>query len=211
MARQDGERKSITPEQGWETIQKTLDTSRSSMYLAGWTTIMLLWGTLYAIGYLSQYAVATLAPSFADTYPWYPGPLWAGVGLVGMIGSAIIGSRASKRNAQGPTSTGVGLRVFFFWISVVLAAFIIPPASGMWTNNPDGAAIGGVVIGIIALGYVLFGVMNHAAISLVGLGFAASYYIPSYIFGDIAPLVSANLMLVFVAVAWLWLRRSDAA
>ena len=210
MERQHGEQRPITPEQGWESIRNTLDSSRSSMYLAGWTTITLLWGALYAIGFVSQYFIATLAVSFAESYPWYPGPLWAGVGFVGMIASAIIGHRASRSNAQGPTATVAGLRVFIYWLSVLSAAFIIPAASGMWTNNPDGAAIGGVVIGVIALGYVLFGIMSHPAVSIVGAGFAASYYVPSYLFGDIAPVVSAVLMLVVVAGAWLWLRRTGA-
>lgn len=210
MERQPGEQQAITPEQGWESIRNTLDSSRSSMYVAGWTTISLMWGALFAIGYVSQYAVETLAVSFAENYPWYPAPLWAGVGFVGMIGSAIIGHRASRKNAQGPTATVAGLRVFVYWLSVISAAFIIPPASGMWTTNPDGAAIGGVVIGVIALGYILFGVMSHAAISVVGLGIAASYYIPSYLFGDIAPVISAVLMIVVVASAWLWLRKTGA-
>ena len=210
MQRQHGERQAISPEQSWESIQHTLDSSRSSMYVAGWTTIMLMWGALYAIGFLSQYAIETLAPAFAESYPWYPAPLWAGVGFVGMIGSAIIGYRASKRNAQGRTATRVGLRIFFFWMAVISAAFVIPPAAGMWTAEVDGAAIGGVVIGIIALGYVLFGIMSRVAISLVGLGFAASYYVPSHLLGDVAPVVSALIMLAVVGVAWLWLRRTDA-
>ena len=44
------------------------------MYVAGWPSIMLLWGGIVAIGYLSQYLVQTLAPGFADNYPWFPGP-----------------------------------------------------------------------------------------------------------------------------------------
>ncbi len=209
MERQHEHHQAITPAEGWESIQNTLDSSRSSMYTAGWTTITLLWGALYAIGFLSQYAIEGLADSFAETYPWYPGPLWAGIGLVGMIGSAFIGHRASRRIAQGRTATKVGIRIFFFWVAVLAAAFIIPPASGMWSSEVDGAAIGGVVIGIIALGYVLFGIMNRPLISLVGVGIAASYYVPSHLFGDIAPVVSAVLILAVVGVAWLLLRRSE--
>ena len=211
MERQHGEQHPITPEQGWESIRNTLESSRSSMYVAGWTNITLMWGALFAIGFVSQYAIETLAASFAESYPWYPAPLWAGIGFIGMIGSATIGHRASRNNSQGPTATIAGIRVFVYWLSVISAAFIIPPASGMWTTNADGAAIGGVVIGIIALGYVLFGVMSHAAISVVGLGIAVAYYLPSYLFGDVAPLVSAVLMLAVVTVAWLWLRRTGTS
>ena len=35
---------------------------------------MLLWGGIVAIGYVSQFAVQTLGPGFADNYPWFPGP-----------------------------------------------------------------------------------------------------------------------------------------
>ena len=201
----------ITPEQGWEAIQATLDRSRSSMYMAGWTSIMLLWGVIGATGYLSQYAIQTLAPVFAENYPWFPAPLWGGLVLVGMVTSSVIGHRASKKNALGRTATGVGLRVFLFWISVGAAAFVIPAASGMWTADADSAAISGVAIGIVALGYILFGIMYHAAIALVGLGLAAAFYVPTFFAGDAALVVSAALMLVVVAVAWVWIRKSGGA
>ena len=211
MASKDNPGKQITPEEGWESIQSTLDRSRNSMYVAGWPNIMLLWGGIVAIGYMSQFLVQTLAPGFADNYPWFPGPLWGGLGFVGMVGSSLIGHRASKENATGRTATGVGIRVFFFWISVVAAAFIIPGAAGMWAADADSAAIPDVVVGIIALGYVLFGIMHHPAISLVGLGLAAAHYVPSYFAGDASPAVSATLMLVVVAVAWVWIRNYGEA
>ena len=75
MQGQDREGQPITPEQGWRSIQSTLDKSHSAMYVAGWPNIMLLWGAIVALGYFSMYAVETLAPGLADDYPWYPGPL----------------------------------------------------------------------------------------------------------------------------------------
>ncbi len=211
MQHQDREGQQITPEQGWRSIQATLDTSRTAMYVAGWPTITLMWGAIVALGYFSMYAVETFAPAFADDYPWYPGPIWFGLAIPGMIGSSLIGYRASKRNATGPSATAAGLRVFGFWMTVVASAFIIPGASGLWDNDADPVAIRGVAIGIIALGYVLFGIMHHLAIALVGLGIAASYYLPTHFGGDAGPVLSAVLILVIVAVAWLWIRRSEAA
>ena len=66
---------------------------------------MLLWGAIVAVGYLSMYSVETLAPEFAADYPWYPGLLWFGLVIPGMIGSLLIGHRASKQNASGPSAT----------------------------------------------------------------------------------------------------------
>ena len=211
MMDRDSEGQQITPDQGWRSIQATLDRSHSSMYVAGWPNITLLWGAIVAVGYFSMYAIETLAPGFADDYPWYPGPLWFGLGIPGMIASSIIGYQASKQNASGPTATAAGLRVFGFWMTSVAAAFIIPWASGLWNADSDPAAIRGVAIGIIALGYALFGIMHHLAIALVGLGIAASYYLPTHFAGDVAPVLSAVLILAVVAVAWVWIRKSRVA
>ena len=208
MQGNENEATALTPEEGLYAIHETLDRSRSAMYVAGWQPIMLMWGAIVAFGYLSQYAVGSLAPVFAEDYPWYPGPLWGVVGAIGAVASSVIGYRASRRNAVGAVATGAGVRVLLFWLSVISAGFVIPTASGMWTTEPDGRAIAGVAVGIVGLGYVLFGIMHHMAIALVGLGIAAAYYVPTYFAGDAAPLVSAVLILAVVAVAWTWLRRS---
>ena len=98
-----------------------------------------------------------------------------------------------------------------FWISAIAASFIIPAASGLWTADADPIAISGVSVGIVALGYILFGIMHHLAIALVGLGIAASYYLPRHFADDAAPLVSAVLILAVVVVAWVWIRKSSMA
>ena len=211
MQRSDSENTQITPQESWQAIHSTLDRSHSSMYMAGWTSIMLLWGAIVAVGYLSMYTIEIQAPVFAADYPWYPGALWFGLVILGMIGSSIIGYRAGKQKASGPSATAAGLRVFGFWMSVVAAAFIIPAASGLWTADSDPIAISGVAVGIVALGYVLFGIMHHLAIALVGLGIAASYYLPTHFAGDAAPVVSAALIIAVVAAAWVWSRKSLAA
>ena len=55
-----------SPENSWNTIHDTMDQSRSSMYLAGVDTILLMWGGLMALGYLGQFAILSLASDFAD-------------------------------------------------------------------------------------------------------------------------------------------------
>ena len=181
------------------------------MYVAGWANIMLLWGAIVTVGYLSTYAIETLATAFATDYPWYPGPLWIGLVVPGVFGSSIVGHRASKRNASGPSATAAGMRVFSFWMSVVAAAFVIPAASGLWSADSDPIAVTGVAVGIVALGYILFGIMHSLAVALVGLGIAASYYLPAHYAGDAAPLMTSALILAVVVVAWVWVRKSAVA
>ena len=211
MRDRESEGQHITANQGWASIHATLDRSHSSMYMAGWSSIMLLWGAIVALGYISMYAIGTWAPDFAAEYPWYPGPLWFGLGIPGMIGSSVIGYRAGKRNATGPSATVAGLRVFGFWMAVVAAAFVIPAASGLWSAEFDPVAIAGIGVGVVALGYVLFGILHHPAIALVGLGIATSFYLPTHFAGDVAPVLSAVLIVAVVAAAWAWTRKSSAA
>ena len=211
MKNQDREEQRITSEDAWESIHTTLDRSRSLMYVAGWPSILLLWGTIVSVGYLTQFIVETAFTTFADDYPWFPGPLWGALGTIGMIGSSIFGHRAGRANSDGPTATRAGLQVFFFWMAVVTAAFIIPAASGLYNLESFEPAIADVAVGIVALGYVLFGIMHHRAIALMGVGIAAAHYVPSYFVGDFSDAVSAVLMLAFVVVAWTWIRKTNLA
>ena len=94
-------------------------------------------------------------------------------------------------------------------MTAVAAAFVIPGASGMWAGDVDYVAVVGVGVGTIALAYVLFGIMHHPAIALVGLGIAASYYGPVHLAVNAAPIVSAAIILAVVAAAWWWTRKSD--
>ena len=91
MKNQDREEQRITSEDAWESIHATLDRSRSLMYVAGWPSILLLWGAIVSVGYLTQFVVEMAFPTFADDYPWFPGPLWGVLGTIGMIGSSIFG------------------------------------------------------------------------------------------------------------------------
>ena len=206
MAAANGEGQALTPGEGWETMER----GRSSMYLAGTTAILLLWGVIVSLGYFSQYAVETFATGFADERPWFPGLLW-GVRRVGtttgMVGSAIIGHRASRGTATGRAARSAGLRVLAYWLAVVASAFLITAGAGMW-NEEAGDKIPGVTIGIVALGYVLFGIMTRPMLVAVGVGIGAAYYLPYHFAGDAALAVSAASMLTVALLGALWARRS---
>ena len=197
----------LTPERSWATIHATMDDARSSMYVAGSTVILVLWAAIVSVGYFSQYAIETLAEDFAERRPWYPGPLWGTLVAVGMVGSATIGHRAGRRIGAGDAVRSAGIRVFLFWLAIMVAAFLIPGAAGLWTD--DGAEhIPLVVVGIVALGYILFGIMHRPLLAAVGVGLAATFYIPFYLAGDAAPAVSGVATLAMAALALLWIRRT---
>ncbi len=58
------------------------------------------------------------------------------------------------------------------------------------------------------LGYVLFGIFTRPVLAAIGVGIAASYFIPSYLAGDAALAVSAVATLLVVALGTVWIRRS---
>lgn len=209
MGRPDAETAALTPEEGWSTIHRTLDRTRNSMYVAGTSTIVLLWGAIVAIGFGSQYAVQTLASDFAADRPWYPGPLWGVLAFIGMVGSAVVGHRASRKIALGTGMRNAGIRVFFFWLAILVAAFLIPAAAGMWTGGEAATRIPYVSIGIVTLGFVLFGIMVRPVLAVVGLGLATAFYIPAYLVEyPVSAAVSAAAILAVVALSWAWIRRS---
>ena len=207
MAAANGEGQALTPGEGWEAIYETMERGRSSMYLAGTTAILLLWGAIVSLGYFSQYAVETFATGFADERPWFPGPLWGVLAAAGTAGSAFIGHRASKGNAAGAAARSAGIRMFFFWATVLAAAFLVPAAAGMW-NEESGDKIPGVVIGFVTLGFVLFGIMTRPMLAAVGAGIAAAYYLPHHFAGDGALAVSASCMLAVALLGAAWARKS---
>ncbi len=177
------------------------------MYVAGTAMITPLWAAIASVGVGSQYAILTLAPEFAERSPWIFGVLWGILMVPGMVGSAFIGSRAARKMAAGDAARSAGIRVFLYWLAVVVGVFLIPAASGMW-NAEDGDNIPGVAIGIVALAYVLFGIMHRPVIAAVGAGFAAAFYIPNYLVdGDEAMLVSAAFMVAVVVLGAWWIRK----
>ena len=210
MPRSDSENTALTPQESWQTIHESMDRARSSMYVAGSATIMLLWAAIAAVGVGSQYTIMTLASEFADRSPWIFGVLWGVLMVPGMVGSALIGHRAGRKIAPGDAARSAGIRVFLYWLAVVVAMFLIPAAAGMW-NAEDGDSIPGVTIGIVALAYILFGIMHRPVLAIVGVGFAAAFYIPNILLGDVAMLVSGGLMLVVVVLGAWWIRKSGVS
>ena len=207
MQRSDSENTALTPQESWQTINESMDRARSSMYVAGTTTILLLWGVIASLGLISQYALESFAPQFTSHNPWISAPLWGVLVTVGMVSSAIIGHRAGSRDAAGGAIRSAGIRVFLFWLAVVAAAFLVPAVAGMWTEEA-GDKIPHVAIGIVALGHILFGIMHRPVIAAVGAGIAVAYYVPSYLAGDAAPVVTAVAFLVVVALSAAWIRKS---
>ncbi len=199
----------LQPDESWNAIHDTMDRARSSMYVAGMETILLLWGALVAVGLLGQYAIARLSTDFALANPWFPAPLWGALTTAGLVGSTIFGYRASARNAAGSASQRAGLRVFFFWLTVAGAAFALPAAAGLWTADVEGITIARVSIGIVALGYILFGIMHRPVLVAVGLGFATPFFLSSHFAGDAAMVISAAATLLVVALGVAWIRWSD--
>ena len=208
MQQSDGEAKALTPEESWRDIHETMDRARSSMYVAGSATILLLWAAIASVGVVSQYAILTLASEFAERSPWIFGVLWGALMAPGMVGSGFIGRRAGRKIAAGDAARKAGIRVFFYWLAVVVAMFLIPAAAGMW-NAENGDNIPGVTLGIVSLAYILFGIMHRPVLVAVGAGFAAAFYIPNYLVdGDEAMLVSAASMLAVVILGAWWIRKS---
>ena len=209
MGVSEGEMGAGTPEESWRDIHETMYRAQSSMYVAGTSTILLLWAAIASLGVSSQYAILTLASEFAERSPWIFGVLWGVLMVPGMVGSGIIGSRAGRRIAPGGAARSAGIRVFLYWLAVVVAIFLIPAAAGM-RNAENGDNIPGVVLGIVSLGYILFGIMHRPVLAVVGVGFAAAFYIPNYLMdSDEVMLVSAGLMLVVVTLGAWWIRKSE--
>ena len=207
MQRSEGRQPEITPEEGWRTIHATLAQAQSSLYMIGSGKNLLLWGTLTSVGFFALFAAGQLAPGFEENYPWYRGLLWGAIGIIGMIGSAMIGQREGARNADQATARSAGLKMFAYWFAVIAAAFLISAAAGLW--SPEGSEkVPHVVIGVVALGYVLFGIMHIPALAFVGLGMAAAFYFPAYFLGDFAMLGTSAGWLAVTALGAVWVHRN---
>ena len=210
MARSESGGDQLTAQESWRTIHESMDRARSSMYIAGSAPILLWWAAIASVGVATQYAIMTLAPDFIENNSWVFGALWGSLMVPGMTGSAFIGHRAGRKVALGDASRSAGIKVFLYWMTVVVAMFLIPLAAGMW-NGEDGDQIPMVTMGIVSLAYILFGIMNHTVIAIVGVAFAAAFFIPNALLGDVAMPVSGGLMLAVVAAGAWWMRRNGVS
>ena len=203
-----GDGQELSPQQGWEDIHATMEQLRSSMYVAGTATILLVWGAVISLGYFAEYSFTTFLEDMAADRPWIRAPLWFGLVGLGMVASALIGSHASGKTGAGEAARSAGIRTFLFWVTIGVAAFAMPAALGLWEDG-DAQRIAGVSIGIAMLGYVLFGIMHRPIIAVMGLAFLAAYFVPYALAGDAALLYSAALTAITAAAGWAIIRRSD--
>ena len=207
MQRSEHETVALTPHESVQAVHETMDWARSSMYVAGSAPILLLWAAVASVGLGTQYAIMALAPDFVERSPWVFGALWGSLMVPGMVGSGIIGSRASRRISQGQAARSAGIRVFLYWMAVVAAMFLIPAAAGLW-NAEHGDQVPVVAFGIVSLAYILFGIMYRPAIVVVGVGFATAFYVPYVLLDEVAIPVSGGLMLAVVALGAWWIHKS---
>ncbi len=203
-----GEGQEMSPQQGWEDIHATMEQLRSSMYVAGTATILLVWGALISLGYFAEYSFTTFLEDVAADRPWIRAPLWFGLVAVGMVASALIGDRAGRKTGAGEAARSAGIRTFLFWLTIGIAAFVMPAALGLWEEGDTGV-IAGVSIGIAMLGFILFGIMHRPIIAVLGVAFLAAYFVPYLTAGDNALLISAALTALTAAAGWAIIRRSD--
>ena len=197
----------LTAEESWQTIHATMDDARSSMYLAGSAAIMLLWGVVTSVGCLSMYGVYEFAPGFAEERPWFPGPLWFVLAMTGSVGSSILGGRAGKRLASGTAARNAGLRVFSYWMTLTAGGWLILAAGGLLSGDSWEPPVRAGV-GLVALGYILFGIMTRLVFVATGAGIAASFYIPHFLLDDAALGVTGVMNLATFGLAFLWIRRT---
>ena len=205
----DSDGSTLTDSESWATIHATVDDARRSMYVAGSTAILLLWAAITGLAFITQYAIAELATGFAERSPWFPLAPWSVLGPLGGWASAIIGRRARQRIGVGDAARKVEIRFVLFWLAVVTASFLIPLAAGV--GNVDvaerGARIMLVVVGIWTLALILFGIMHRPLIAAGGAVYAAAFYIPFYLAGDIAPAISGATLLAVAAGALAWIAK----
>ena len=211
MQAAENEGHSPTPQESWDAIRETMESARSSLYVAGTATILLIWGAIASLGYLAEFGIATWGEDLRESYPWVSGPLWLGLVAIGMAASAFAGNRAGQKLVPGEGSRQAGLRVFFFWAAVVVATFVIPGAGGVLAGEDAAVNVPRVTIGIAGLGFVLFGIMVRPMLAAIGVGIVAAFYVPSFALGDSALAVAAALTLLVVALSALWVRKSGLA
>ena len=98
MQGSDSEASALTPEESWQSIHATMDKARSSMYVAGTTTILLLWGVIASLGLISQYAIETFATDLTASAPWVYAPLW---------GVLVVAGDGRQRHHRAPARAAV--------------------------------------------------------------------------------------------------------
>lgn len=87
---------------------------------------------------------------------------------------------------------------------------VLPDAAGMWTSDAPAANMSRAVVGIIGLGYVLFGIRVRPMLAVIGVGIVAAFFVPSYLFDAATPSVTTVLTMAVSLAGMLWLRKRRA-
>ena len=106
MPNSEGGGAALTPQESWGVIHTTMDKARSSIYLAGSSMILLLWGALTAVSYFFEYWLQTGGSDLAEQSPWVRAPFYGTFIAVGIVGSAIIGRREATKNVSRDRQPG---------------------------------------------------------------------------------------------------------
>ena len=184
----------ITPQEAQEALNDIRSvTSKARSFFTMWAHYMLLWGIVWTVGFLAT-----------QVQPRFVGWIWGMMILVGMIGSAIMGSRqgAHMRTTPGSHMAFVSSRLGIFY--GVLYAFAI-----LWLIifPLTSIQIGMLWITVVMFGSITAGVWLREPVSIwLGIGVTVVsvigyYLVPSYFW--IWAAVFAGLPLVAVSLYYL--------
>jgi len=144
-------------------------TRRASGGQGGW--FMILWGVIWFLGFAGTHFLLHADLPYAVNW------LWAGLNGIGIILSTWLGVRF-QRHAVRST---LWRAILLWWLALAVFDGLLIWLFGL----TRGEEIVLLIILTVALGYVLFGLFSHWAISLIGLFFAAlsvvmSIFLPAY-------------------------------
>ncbi len=144
-------------------------TRRASGGQGGW--FMILWGGIWLLGFTGTHIL--LHADLPGAVIW----LWAGLDGMGIVLSTWLGIRFQRREVRST----LWRAILLWWLALAVFDVLL-----IWLFNlAQGQEIALLIILTVALGYVLFGLFSHWAISLIGLFFAllsivAFLFFPTY-------------------------------
>ena len=155
--------------------------------LAALTPVLFMWGFILAAGFALQYALVTLWPAFTDDNLWILGVAWGALTLAGVTAGSVIRLLAARHMPPSAGARVLVARVIAYWTAVLAMAYAVPALAGLFAFDSDATvlALMRVVVGIVVLGYLMFGVLFAARLFIgVGLACALAFYPASFIPAD---------------------------
>jgi len=163
-----------------ELIKDAMIRAKEAM-ASGGAYYLILWGTIYIIGYLgSQFLADPIASK-----------LWAVIVTLGVLASFFIGSILGSK-----TMSRAGLRVMFFWIFLLLYTPL-----WLWILKPVDASKASLFITTVAMfGFIVMGLWTDPRLLMTGLFITAVsvlvyHLFPAYI-GLLMALLGGGTMVV---------------